>query len=154
MTKRDDILDAMAAAFATITIANGYNTDVDTVARVVHDFDEAKPGKLPLVSFGPAGDEAEQITYTPTHRIEVRLRVHVAFHVAARNGVAKQDALSKLRIDILNCVNANHRWGDLAIQTYAVNLETDEAQSHAPEKTGTGLLLFVVEYHEHLTRPT
>lgn len=154
MSKRDDILDAIATALATITTANGYNTTVAAVYRVITDFDEAPPGKLPCVSFGPDGDTAEIYDLTPSNRIETTLRLRVAFHVAARNGAPKHEAVSALRVDILNCVNSNHRWGDLAIQTYPVNMESDEGLSHISDKVGTGHLLFHVEFHEYLNRPS
>jgi hypothetical protein len=125
-TRRQAILDDIATTLATITVANGYRTTVDTVERVLRQWDDIKPGARPWLGFGPNPEAPDVVVHSPSNRLDVRMEVLIAGCVEAESGAARTAAVSDLVDDVIGALYADIRRDGNAISTMMIDLASDE----------------------------
>tara|TARA_R100000808_G_scaffold14529_1_gene34233 strand:- start:6438 stop:6908 length:471 start_codon:yes stop_codon:yes gene_type:complete len=141
---RELILDNINTVLNTISIANGYKTDVTTVERALVSWGDIGSAQMPWVGFAPIGQSS--VEYKPNHLLHVRLPVTVVGHVSVRSGAAKTEALAALEDDVIAVINADTTRGGNAIRTNWQGTQTDEGNTSSDDhRGGSGTLVMAFE---------
>lgn len=141
---RELILDNINTVLNTISIANGYKTDVTTVERTLVSWGDIGSAQMPWVGFAPIGQSS--VEYKPNHLLHVRLPVTVVGHVSVRSGAAKTEALAALEDDVIAVINADTTRGGNAIRTNWQGTQTDEGNTSSDDhRGGSGTLVIAFE---------
>lgn len=141
---RELILDNVNAVLATISIANGYKTDVETVARTLVSWSDIGAAQMPWVGFAPINQSS--VEYKPNQLLKVRMPVTVVGHVNVLAGELKTQALAKLEDDIIAVVNLDTTRGGNAIRTNWQGTQTDEGSTDSDDhRGGSGTLVMSFE---------
>tara|TARA_R100000664_G_C2750390_1_gene137684 strand:- start:948 stop:1418 length:471 start_codon:yes stop_codon:yes gene_type:complete len=141
---RELILDNVYTVLGTISIANGYKTDVTTVARSLVSWGDIGASQMPWIGFAPIGQTT--VEYKPNHLLHVRMPVTVVGHVSVMSGEAKTQALAKLEDDIIAVINADTTRGGNAIRTNWQGTQTDEGNPDSDDhRGGSGTLVMAFD---------
>lgn len=122
-TKRKDILDDMLYRLGTIRFANGYESDITTVARQRDTgADPFSPDELPALNIrdGRAG-----ITHNISedeHTLPVTIEVHTSSRIST---VEAENLLA----DLARCIELNNDWNGYADGTGNESHEIDISQT-------------------------
>jgi hypothetical protein len=124
VTHRAEILQAIQAQLATLTIANGYSTDVGLNVRYWQDLPIEYDGPSVITFFDSKDDPAAEVGSLHEHRLEIRIDA-IAY--------IKADAIVEscnLLADIVALIGKNRRWTKAVINTYlGENLKEIELKS-------------------------
>jgi hypothetical protein len=123
MTHRAEILQAIQTQLATLTITNGYSTDVGLNVRYWQDLPVEYDGS-PIITFFDTKDDPNEVGSLHEHRLEIRIDA-IAY--------IKADAIVEscnLLADIVALIGKNRRWTKAVINTYlGENLKEIELKS-------------------------
>lgn len=141
---RELILSNISTVLATISVANGYKTNVTTVSRSLVSWGDIGASQMPWLGFAPVGQSTAG--YKPNHLLDVRLPVTIVGHVSSQAGAPKSQALSKLEDDIIAVINADTTRGGNAIRTNWQGTQTDEGNPDSDDhRGGSGTLVMAFE---------
>lgn len=152
MPRKLAILQDLVAALGTISIANGYRTDVETVEHGIRLWDEIKRDERPYLGVAALswryGNEMNGV-------YDVELVVKIAASVNGREGLEIATALDALEDDVIGALHIDVTRGGTpgsrnAIKTVMRMGESDEADPRE-RRHGTMLLEAVVEYQRRRT---
>jgi hypothetical protein len=111
MTHRAEILQAIQTQLATLTITNGYSTDVGLNVRYWQDLPVEYDGP-PVITFFDEKDFPNEIGSQHEHRLEVRIDA-IAFF--------KTDSINEscnLLADIVTLIGKNRKWTPACVTTH------------------------------------
>lgn len=154
MSIRGDILAAYKTALESITIANGYNTDVETVEYGVRNFNEVKtrPGLRCWIGIGPT---RENLTDRACNQIDSRWEIQLLVHQSAGSRALSDvvDANSKIVADIRKALYSEPALGvDGVIQVSITGVETNDASPEAGQhKAATCAVITSVLFVEEVS---
>lgn len=141
---RQLILDNIATVLATISVANGYKTNVVTVERTLKSWGDVGVALMPWVGYAPIGQARP--TYKPNGLIDVRLPVTIVGHVNTLSGSAKTEALAKFNDDLIAVLNLDTTRDGNAIRTNWQGTQTDEGNTSSDDhRGGSGTLVMQFE---------
>lgn len=130
---RREILDNLAALFATITTGNGYKRTVSTVARYLTDWDSVGTGQYTWLGFMP---EREQYKHEPFGSLYVTLPILILVHLNPTSG-AQGQACAETIDDLIKAVSTDTTRGANALKTTILDVGTDEANPDFKNSKGT-----------------
>lgn len=137
--KRDTLILAVQTRLKTITVANGYYTDVGTKVGIwrVTPYDV---NELPAISIQDFRDEL-LMEFMPT-KCDWGLNVRIA--CIANPAQLADGTVRKMITDVYKAIGTDHTFGGLAIKT---DLETDEIELQQTEhRLGVGTINIVIHY--------
>jgi len=146
------IADRINARFAGISVANGYKTDVSTVAREIFDWETAnQEGSFPFICFRLG---RTSYTYEAGRGVRGVMALDVVIHVPAATSVEKTDQISDFEDDVwaaladdqLNSVGATVLATSVKVQSF----ETDEGDPDTMDShggSGTGHIVAEIVYY-------
>jgi len=141
---RELILDNIYTVLNTISIANGYKTDVTSVERTLVPWGDIGAAQMPWVGFAPIGQSS--VEYKPNHLLQVRLPVTIVGHVSVVAGELKTQALAKIEDDIIAVINADTTRDGNAIRTNWQGTQTDEGNTDSDDhRGGSGTLVMAFD---------
>ena len=139
---RKSILDNVSTVLQTVSVSNGYKTNVQNVEPVGKNFGDMGSGAKPWIGYYP---DSETFSYFPGNEIEVSLTVGLICHIAGASQSARSSALNDLLDDIIAVLSLDTTRGGKAIATTVTQAQTDEG---SPDANGFGSMLItcVVKY--------
>lgn len=138
------ILDNIATVLATVSVANGYKTNVETVARTLVSWGEIGAAQMPWVGFAPIGQSIP--SYKPNGVINVTLPLTIVGHVNSRSGATKTEELADIEDDLIAAMDADTTRGGNAIRTNWLGTQTDEGNPDSDDhRGGSGTLVMMWE---------
>lgn len=142
--RRKDILDNIKTTLEGITTGNGYKTTIDTVERVVKEWDSVGPGSMPWLGYMARQD---RLQYLPGSVIRCTLPVTVVGHVLGTSPSNASELLNNLIDDVIAALSSDQTRGGFAIATTVISHETDEGDPDAlpDSRGGAGSLVVDVE---------
>lgn len=143
--KRTSILTSLQTLLEGITVANGYNTTVDTVEPWLRSRDDVKSGELPYIGFGLG---PESYRHESFGSFIATCPLVILGYVADPDWATRSVKINALVDDIIARLNTDPTHNGNAIDTYPIRLETDEVDPDA-EEAGVGSLVFEYEIKYH-----
>lgn len=128
------VLQNIKTALETISIGNGYKTNVDTVEALGKSWAGVKPGEKPWLGIVP---QRESLKFEYSN-IRVVLSVLIIGHVAGSTQDDRSSKLNDLLDDIIASINTDTTRDNNAISTTISTVETDEG---APDGDGDGSMV-------------
>ena len=143
MAARADIIRDIRDTLETISVANGYSTDVAHVEIGIRTWTEVPQSQRPYIGIAPEQEASYDRVVNGVY--DVVMPIAIAVHVDGPDAEDRLDALDQIEDDILTALRVDPRRGGAATATHPVGLGTDEAEP-AKLPHGTGLFRWVVEY--------
>ena len=138
------ILDNVASVLATVSVANGYKTNVTTVARALVSWGEIGAAQMPWLGFAPVGQSTP--SYKPNDLINVTMPLTIVGHVNSMSGATKTEELADLEDDLIAVINLDTTRGGNAIRTNWLGTQTDEGNPDSDDhRGGSGTLVMMWE---------
>lgn len=141
---RNLITADIAATLATITVANGYKTTVQTVDRVIKNWSEIGTEEFPWVGFC---FPREQLTERVFGMVDVRMQGVIVGHINTGTDLTRSNLLGNLQDDLIAALHVDCTRGGNAITTLLKgDSENDEGDSATMDhRGGTGSLVLRFE---------
>ena len=136
--RRRSILSNIGTTLNTISVANGYKTNVATVEAVGKSWGDMGTGEKPWVGYAPG---RETLEYFPFNDIKVALSVTLICHISASTQAARSSQLNDLLDDVIAVLSVDTTRGGAAISTTVNTVETDEG---SPDANGYGSMLITL----------
>jgi len=131
---RTNILLEIKTALESITVANGYNSEVVTVEPVLRSRDDVLNGERPYLGFGPGVEPLEHFC-TKDIRVEMPVTI-VGYLYEPSDWTTRSAALNLLIDDMIAALQDDRTLNSNAISLYIVNAQTDEADPDAGASAG------------------
>jgi len=128
------VLQNIKTVLETISTANSYKTDVDTVEALGKSWATVKPGQKPWLGIVP---QRESLSFEYSN-IRVVLTLLVIGHVAGTTQDDRASQLNDLLDDVIAALNTDTTRDNNAISTTITSVETDEG---APDGDGDGSMV-------------
>ena len=148
MTARQDVLDGVAVALASISTANGFNNNVNLVEPVIRTWDDAFKKGLPCLGFMA---DRERFEGQPFNSLLVTLPVKILGHINASGETDNRTQLAaELLEDITFALYGNATLRAACINVAIIDNGTDEAQPDYQQGEGGALSVDVTAELEYL----
>ena len=128
------VLQNIKTVLETISTANSYKTDVDTMEALGKSWATVKPGQKPWLGIVP---QRESLSFEYSN-IRVVLTLLVIGHVAGTTQDDRASQLNDLLDDVIAALNTDTTRDNNAISTTITSVETDEG---APDGDGDGSMV-------------
>lgn len=145
---RTNILLELKSLLETITVANGYNTEVTAVSPTLISRDEARNiGTPPVICFGAGRDV---VTHEAFQDMRVEMEVAVMGYLEESDWTTRSSKLNLLIDDIIAAIGSDPKLNSNAISTYITEYTTDESDPDAttgkPAGGGTCIIMLRIPY--------
>jgi hypothetical protein len=134
------IIDNLKTTLESITVANGYNSTVNTVEVLAKTWLQVSEVVRPWLGIVPQETKYE---YLPAGLVRSTMQISVIGHVPNGTYAEKRDRLADLLDDLFAAVNVDTTRAGNAVSTTVSSAETDEG---APEAEGTIVIDLNVVY--------
>jgi len=138
---RQLILDNVKTVFETISIANGYKTNVALVEKVIRDWQDVGPGDRPWIGFMPQLQLFEQYSFA---NLRVTLPILIAAHVMADTEALADTAITDIEDDIIAALGLDTTRGGNATFTKLVSQQDDLGDPDSTDHNGAGGTLVII----------
>ena len=126
-SKRGRVLEALRTLMASITVANGYWTDVKIV-RTYSAHKTALGTVMPGICILPTGDERTEARICAEDEYRMTVEIIGALRVDATSDAWKEQA-HKFAGDVQQAISSDRQLGGLVIYVEAENLEVADADT-------------------------
>lgn len=111
--KKLDLLNAIASRLATITTANGYETDIGLRSSYWQDWD-FEYGEVGAITFRDLEEEVTEVNQFQEFLLHLEIEA-VAYTSAG--SVSEVELGCNLQFDLIRAIGVDPTWGKLAIKT-------------------------------------
>ena len=145
MSKRQQIVDAVKARFALISVANGYLTDIGLKQTEHHPTAKSADPADEELPAHDVRDEAEetQVSDRNSGTYERRLRVTAVAELLEADATAAN--ARKALADMIAAVGVDPKWGGLA--RYSIPVDDEVTVDEEGQRVGAARLTFEVVYN-------
>jgi len=146
-TQKSLILANVKTVLETITVANGYRTNVELVEKVIRDWQDTGSGSRPWIGFMPQVQLFEAHSFG---NLRVTLPILIAAHIVAATEDLADDALTDLEDDIVDALSLDTTRGGNATFTRLISQQDDIGDPDSTDHNGAGGTLVIkinVVYH-------
>lgn len=144
-TKRQSIVDAVKTRLATITVANGYRTNIGQhVTEWLPDFWDST--LVPAVNFRDPKEVQQQLTPQQHDR-----RLSIELDILVVSGATTPADVRKAIADIEQAIQTDRKWSNLAYDTDPVEDEIDFKR--AGKLVGGAVKKFIIKYRTQNFNP-
>ena len=146
---RLDIINAIYTALSGISIAGGYSITIETVEKVLRDWNDTKTFPRPWVGFRPT---TETYSYEMSHRLRCSMGLQVVAHLDVTPDVdAHYTALEGLSDDIIRALRQGVLRAGCAESITLQQTETTEGDASAVESASISMLFNINFYRNEPT---
>jgi hypothetical protein len=116
------IIAAIKTALEGITVANGYKSDVETVEKLIKDWQSVSPSLRPWIGFRPG---KERFQADAPYHLWVTLPIEIGSHLIADTEDLVDTAIVNLEDDIINAMYEDPTLGDTSVDVKLIEGESD-----------------------------
>lgn len=148
-SRRQQIVDAVKARFETISIANGYETDIGATVALWRDTINVRPADtdLPLLNILDRSCQSSNSSFA-IRKQEHRLTIEVELWTASST---VDTTIRKMLADLAKAIGVDRKWGGIADNTEP--LGDDIGVEQQGRKIAGALYKFVIVYHTNAWDP-
>lgn len=122
--REQTIVDAIETVFGTISIANGYKSDVTTVEQVIRDWQQVPGGLRPWLGINAGEDAGKPQSFED---VWMTMRVGIGGHVQGDTKALAVIATINLKDDVWAAMYSDPTFGDTAVDATYVSHRDDRA---------------------------
>lgn len=120
--KKENIISAVLTRLATITTANGYNSNAGNNVDESRDV-KYKDTELPAINVNESSDTIIEVSNSLYHTRLLELEIEII-----ANGTLAPTELRKVEADVFKCVGVDETWSGYAIQTMPGDVNTSYSE--------------------------